>query len=59
MIIDLKEIETLELASDNALGFAPGWYAIAPNRAKCWGPFDTVGALGDWLLGRVCEEVGK
>ncbi len=59
MIIDLKEIETLELASDNALGFAPGWYAIAPNRAKCWGSFDTVGALGDWLLGRVCEEVEK
>lgn len=28
MTIDLNEIETLELAPDNALGFEPGWYAI-------------------------------
>ena len=57
MIIDLKEIETVELAAGNPLGFAPGWYAVALGRAKCWGPFESVGALGDWLLGRVCGEV--
>lgn len=59
MKIDLKEIEALELAPDNALGFEPGLYAVALGCAKCWGPFETVGALSDWLLGRVCGKVAK
>lgn len=59
MIINLKEIEMVELAAGNPLGFVPGWYAVALGCAKCWGPFETVGALGDWLLGRVCEEAAE